>query len=56
MKVSNGGGHQDEQENIEVLEMSFADAIAMVALGEIKDGKTIMLLQYAQLNNLIIKY
>ncbi|UKT64829.1 GDP-mannose pyrophosphatase NudK [Pedobacter mucosus] len=53
MKVSDGGGHHDEQENIEVLEISFHNALAMIASGEIKDGKTIMLLQYAQLNNLI---
>ncbi|MBC6111255.1 GDP-mannose pyrophosphatase NudK [Pedobacter fastidiosus] len=52
MKVSEGGGHHDEQENIEVLEMSFRDAVAMIANGEIKDGKTIMLLQYALINNL----
>lgn len=53
MKVSEGGGHHEEQENIEVLELSFSDAIAMITTGEIKDGKTIMLLQYAQLNNLL---
>ncbi len=52
MKVSEGGGHHDEQENIEVLEKPFAEAIAMISTGEIKDGKTIMLLQYAQLNHL----
>lgn len=53
MKVSEGGGHHDEQENIEVLEMPFRDAVAMIANGEIKDGKTIMLLQYALINNLL---
>jgi GDP-mannose pyrophosphatase NudK len=40
-------------ENIEVLELTFAKALQMIQTGEIKDGKTIMLLQYAQLNNLI---
>ncbi len=51
MKVSDGGGHHDEQENIEVLETLFSDAVKMISTGEIKDGKTIMLLQYAQLNH-----
>jgi hypothetical protein len=36
-----------------VLELPFDKAMAMVASGEIKDAKTIMLLQYAQLNNLL---
>ena len=53
MKVSNGGGIDEEQENIEVLEIPFTQAIEMMHKGEIKDGKTIMLLQYAQLNNLL---
>ena len=53
MKVVEGGGHQDEQEDIEVLEIPFAKAVQMVKDGEIKDAKTIMLLQYAQINNLI---
>ncbi len=48
MKVSEGGGAEDETENIEVLEIDFAKAIAMMESGEIKDAKTIMLLQYAQ--------
>lgn len=53
MKVSDGGGHHDEQENIEVLETSFSEALNMISTGEIKDGKTIMLLQYAQINHLL---
>ena len=52
MKVNDGGGIEEEQENIEVLEMSLADAMQKIHTGEIKDGKTIMLLQYAALNNL----
>lgn len=52
MKVSSGGGLEHEQENIEVLELDFNDAYAMISSGEIKDGKTIMLLQYAKLNQL----
>jgi len=53
MKVSEGGGVAEENENIEVLELGFDAALAMIKTGEIKDGKTIMLLQYAQLNNLL---
>ena len=53
MKVSEGGGHAHEQENIEVLELPFSEALAMLADGRIRDGKTIMLLQYAQLHGLM---
>jgi nudix-type nucleoside diphosphatase (YffH/AdpP family) len=53
MKVNAGGGRDDEQENIEVLEISFQEAVAMISRGEIIDAKTIMLIQYAQLNNLL---
>lgn len=52
-RVSKGGGLEIEQENIEVLEYLFETALLMVANGEIKDAKTIMLLQYAQINNLL---
>lgn len=52
MKVSAGGGLDHEQEHIEVLEIKFSEAMNMIDSGEIKDGKTIMLLQYAKLNNL----
>ncbi|WP_458757264.1 NUDIX domain-containing protein [Afipia sp. TerB] len=47
MKVGNGGGLQTEGEDIEVLELSFDDALAMMEDGRIVDAKTIMLLQYA---------
>lgn len=47
-RVSDGGGV--EEEDIEVLELSFDDALAGVASGEIRDAKTIMLLQYAALH------
>mgnify|MGYP001053534696 CR=1 FL=1 len=53
MKISEGGGAADESENIEVLELDFKEALQMVKTGEIKDAKTIMLLQYAQINNLL---
>jgi GDP-mannose pyrophosphatase NudK len=51
-KVNEGGG-VDEEESIEVLELKFEEACNMIRTGEIKDAKTIMLLQYAQLNNLV---
>ena len=53
MKVSEGGGVDTEQENIEVLEYTFDEAFAMIQSGEIKDAKTIMLLQYAKINTLV---
>lgn len=53
MKVNEGGGLDAEQENIEVLEYTFDQAFTMIQTGEIKDAKTIMLLQYAKINNLI---
>jgi nudix-type nucleoside diphosphatase (YffH/AdpP family) len=49
-KVNDGGGVDHEQENIEVLELSFAKTLEMIRTGEIKDAKTIMLLQHARLN------
>ncbi|HYJ63321.1 MAG TPA: NUDIX domain-containing protein, partial [Parafilimonas sp.] len=53
MKVHEGGGIEHEQENIEVLELNFDDAMRMISSGEIKDAKTIMLLQYAKLSQLV---
>lgn len=53
MKVGDGGGADNEQENIEVLEYSFDETFALIESGEIKDAKTIMLLQYAKINNLV---
>tara|TARA_Y100000815_G_scaffold130852_1_gene118138 strand:+ start:11963 stop:12607 length:645 start_codon:yes stop_codon:yes gene_type:complete len=53
MKIGEGGGLAEEQENIEVLELDFKKALEMIRTGEIKDGKTIMLLQYAQVHELV---
>jgi GDP-mannose pyrophosphatase NudK len=53
MKVNEGGGLDAEQENIEVLEYTFDEAFAMIQTGEIKDAKTVMLLQFAKINNLV---
>jgi len=53
MKISEGGGLEHEEENIEVLELDFDDAYHMISSGDIKDAKTIMLLQYAKINKLL---
>ena len=53
MKVGDGGGCDTEQENIDVMEIPFSEAIAMVTSGEIKDAKTMLLIQYAQINGLL---
>ena len=52
MKVGEGGGHEAEHENIEVLEVPFAEALRMMHSGQINDAKTMMLLLYAQVNSL----
>jgi nudix-type nucleoside diphosphatase (YffH/AdpP family) len=50
MRVGSGGGNPDEGEDIEVLELSVDEALAMIGDRRIVDAKTIMLLQYAALN------
>ncbi|WP_018971545.1 GDP-mannose pyrophosphatase NudK [Rudaea cellulosilytica] len=47
-RVGDGGGVDDE--DIEVVEMDFDAALAAIRSGAIRDGKTIMLLQYAALH------
>lgn len=49
-KVSEGGGLDSEHENIIVHEIDFNEALHLLANGTIKDAKTIILLQYAQIN------
>ncbi|WP_242918165.1 GDP-mannose pyrophosphatase NudK [Pontibacter liquoris] len=53
MKVHEGGGVAHEEENIEVLEMPLQQALELIGNGQIKDGKTIMLLQYIKLHNIL---
>ena len=53
MKVGDGGGLDEEQEQIDVLELPFEEAYSMIGSGSIKDGKTIMLLQYARIKQLM---
>jgi nudix-type nucleoside diphosphatase (YffH/AdpP family) len=50
MRVGPGGGLAHEGEDIEVLELSIDEAMAMIGDGRIVDAKTIILLQYARLN------
>ena len=53
MKVNEGGGANGEEENIDVIELNIEQAVQMIKSGEIKDGKTIMLLQYIRLDNVL---
>jgi nudix-type nucleoside diphosphatase (YffH/AdpP family) len=48
--VGEGGGLEDEGEDIEVLTLDFDETLAMIADGRIVDGKTVILLQWAALN------
>jgi len=50
MRLSGGGGNENEGEDIEVLELTIDHALEMIASGEIQDGKTIILLQYLALH------
>lgn len=51
-QLSDGGG-EDETEDIEVLQLDFQNALDLIKTGEIKDAKTVILLQYVALNGLI---
>jgi GDP-mannose pyrophosphatase NudK len=51
-RISDGGGLEHEGEDIETLELSFDEAMAMLERGEIADGKTMILLQYLALKGL----
>ena len=44
-RVSSGGGDQNEGEDIEIVELTFEQAFAMMNAGEIQDAKTLILLQ-----------
>jgi nudix-type nucleoside diphosphatase (YffH/AdpP family) len=48
-----GGGVEGETENIEVLEIGFDEALGMVASGEIRDAKTILLLYHARIRGIM---
>lgn len=53
MKVAEGGGLEEEDEDIEVMEVNIDQALRMIQSGEIKDAKTIMLLQYVRLHHIL---
>jgi len=53
MKIHEGGGIAHEQEDIEVLELGFDQAFTMIETGEIRDAKTIMLLQYLKIQGIL---
>src|SRR5215212_112981 len=52
-RLTAGGGLLTDGEDIDVLELDFDRALHMIQTGEIMDGKTIMLLQYAKINGLL---
>jgi nudix-type nucleoside diphosphatase (YffH/AdpP family) len=52
-RVSAGGGHASEGEDIEVVEVTLDDALAMIARREIVDAKTILLIYHAKLTALV---
>jgi nudix-type nucleoside diphosphatase (YffH/AdpP family) len=45
-KVNDGGGCADEGEDIDVMQVSLSNAVTMISSGEIRDAKTIILLQH----------
>lgn len=49
-RLADGGGNAEEGEDIAVFEITIDEALSMIASGEIRDGKTIMLLQYAAMH------
>ncbi|WP_404985674.1 GDP-mannose pyrophosphatase NudK [Chryseobacterium sp. M5] len=53
MKINEGGGLEEEGENIEVLQLQFDETISMIDNGKIKDAKTIILLQHLRLKNIL---
>ncbi len=52
-KVADGGGLEEEGEDITVVELPYAKALERLEKGEIKDLKTILLLQYAAWKGLL---
>ncbi|MGI4729036.1 MAG: NUDIX domain-containing protein [Janthinobacterium lividum] len=46
MKVGNGGGMEDEAENITILELDYANVLQQLKQGDLQDAKTLVLLQH----------
>lgn len=55
-KVGAGGGSADEGEDIDVLEIALPEAMRMISRGDIRDAKTIILLQHLALRLLQEKH
>lgn len=53
MKIENGGGLEEEGEEIEILEMKFNEAYNMIGTGEITDAKTILILQHLKIEKIM---
>ena len=53
MKTGRGGGNEEETEYLDVIEIPFSKAMEKISSGEIKDAKTILLLQHVALHNLL---
>ena len=53
LKIADGGGLLSDGEDIDILELNLDTALQMIESGDIMDGKTIMLLQYAKLARLL---
>ena len=53
LKIAEGGGLEHEGEDIKLVELSFEEARDLLKQGKIRDAKTLLLLQYAALNNII---
>lgn len=53
MKVAPGGGLDSEQEDIFVFEMSFSEVKNKIEKDEFNDAKTLILVQYALIHNLL---
>jgi nudix-type nucleoside diphosphatase (YffH/AdpP family) len=49
MKAAPGGGREEESEDIELLEYSYAQVLGLLKAGAIRDAKTLILLQHAAL-------
>jgi nudix-type nucleoside diphosphatase (YffH/AdpP family) len=53
MRVNEGGGKEEEGEDIELIEISAEEAKQLLTSGNLRDVKTILLLQHAIIHNLI---
>ncbi|XDA97825.1 NUDIX domain-containing protein [Sulfitobacter sp. LCG007] len=54
-RQAEGGGSYREGEDIEVIEMPITEAVAMIGTGEMRDAKTIILLQHLMIDILQAK-